>query len=79
MSKERTILRIEKARFKEQLASLKHYLRELKGQCADCGTAHEHVSPDVMKAEHDAQFYESRIKEISSRIKTLNLAVKKKK
>lgn len=78
MKKERTMLRMEKARFKEQLTSLKHYLRELKGQCVDCGTAREHVSPDVMKAEHDAQFYETRIKEISSRIKTLNLAAKKK-
>ncbi len=72
MRSERAILKEERARYKEQVTSLKHYLRELKRQCVDCDAAQEHIDPDIIKAEHDIQFYESRIKEFGSRLKTLN-------
>ena len=78
MKSERTTLRAEKSRFKTQLTSLKHYLRELKAQCVDCEAADEHVNPDVMKAEHDIQFYESRIEEFNDRLKALDDAKKQK-
>ncbi len=76
MNKERTILRSEKARYKEQLASLRNYLKELKSQCDHCGTAHEHVSPALLKAEHDAQFYESRIKDVKARLRAIAASAK---
>ena len=69
--KERQILRNQKAGYKEQVESLKHYIRELKEQCHGCDTAHEHVNLDLMKAENDAQFYESRLKDINKRMKEL--------
>ncbi len=71
MNKERVALRNEKAKHKAQLTGLKNYIRELKAQCKDCGTAHEHISGDLMQAENDANFYETRIKSINERIKAL--------
>jgi chromosome segregation ATPase len=71
MNGERKILRAEKAKYKERLATLKNFLREMSDRCAECGTEHKHVHEHVMKAEHDAQFYAGQIKEISSRLKAL--------
>ncbi|HEX8127731.1 MAG TPA: hypothetical protein VF527_01290 [Pyrinomonadaceae bacterium] len=71
MNRERTILRDEKARYKEKLATLKNLLRELSDRCAEHGTEHEHVREEIFKVEHDAQFYEGQIKEISLRLKAL--------
>lgn len=71
MKKERSILRAEKARYKEKLTTLKHYIRELKDRCADCGTMQDNVEFDLMKAENDVQYYENRIKDVNSRVKAL--------
>ena len=71
MKKERSILRAEKARYKEKLATLKHYIRELKDRCADCGTTQENVGEDLMRAENDVQYYENQVKDINSRVKAL--------
>jgi chromosome segregation ATPase len=71
MNKERKILRAEKAKYKEELSRLKGYLRELSDRCSDCGTMHEMVAPDLLKAEHDIKFYEGEIKSLSARLKAL--------
>jgi hypothetical protein len=77
MEKERDILRRLKTDHKEKLEGLKHFVRELKEQCHDCDTAHDHVNQDLLKAENDAQFYETRIKSINQRIRELGSAKKK--
>ncbi len=77
MEKEREVLRRLKTDHKEKLEGLKNFVRELKEQCHDCDTSHKHVNQDLMKAENDAQFYESRIKGINDRIKELG-AVREK-
>ena len=72
MNDQRRILRNYKARCKEQLASLKHYIRELTDQCHECSADHQHTDPDMMKAKYDAEFYEGRIKDINRRLKDLS-------
>jgi hypothetical protein len=71
MNHERKILRAEKAKYKEQLATLKNFLREMSDRCAEQGMPREHSHQHMMKAENDAQFYEGQIKAISSRLKAL--------
>ena len=71
MNRERKILRAEKAKYKEQLASLKNFLREMADRCAEHGTLDEHCGGQVMKAKNDADFYGNQIKEISARLKAL--------
>jgi chromosome segregation ATPase len=73
MHKERQILRRTKLKYKEELASLKHYLHELSHKCKECHTDHHHFDADHMKAKNDAQFYESRIKDINARLKELKV------
>lgn len=77
MNNERKLLRAEKTRYKEQLASLKNFLREMSDRCVQHNTPHEHCREQVMKAEHDAQFYGGQIKEISARLKMLALKAKR--
>lgn len=77
MMQERTKLRNTKTQYKEKLESLKNYIRELKEQCHDCHTSHEHVNFDLMRAENDAQFYESQIQDINKRVKALGDKAKK--
>jgi chromosome segregation ATPase len=71
MNRERTILRAEKADYKEKLATLKNFIREVTDRCAEHGTEGEHFHDDLSKAKHDAQFYQQQIKEISARLKAL--------
>lgn len=71
MKKERNILRAEKAKYKEKLASLKHFVKELKDRCHDCHTTQDLVYEDLMRAENDVQYYEGQIKAINSRVKAL--------
>jgi chromosome segregation ATPase len=71
MNRERKILRAEKEKYKEQLGTLRNFLREMSNRCAEHGTRPEHFHDQLMKAEHDAQFYEGQIKEISARLKAL--------
>lgn len=71
MNRERTLLRNEKAKYKQQVATLKHYIRELSDRCAEHDTHEEHFFEDRFKAEHDLQFYQSQIKAISERLKAL--------
>jgi len=71
MNRERKILRAEKAKYKETLKTLNHFLREMSDRCDEHDTPHEQCGEQVMKAEHDAQFYAGQIKEISNRLKTL--------
>jgi septal ring factor EnvC (AmiA/AmiB activator) len=71
MNSERTILKTEKARYKERLATQKHYIKELADRCKECGTDHDHIGTELMKAENDAQFYQFRLTEINDRLKAL--------
>lgn len=71
MSRERKLLRAEKAKYKEELSRLKCYVNELSNRCAEHNTAHEQIAPDMAKAEHDMEFYACQIKEISTRLKSL--------
>lgn len=71
MSRERKLLRAEKAKYKEELSRLKGYIKELSDRCAEHNTAHEQIAPDMAKAEHDIEFYECQIKDISTRLKAL--------
>jgi chromosome segregation ATPase len=71
MSRERKLLRAEKAKYKEELSRLKGYLKELSDRCAEHHAAHEHVAPDMSKAEHDIEFYQCQIKDINARLKAL--------
>lgn len=71
MNRERKILRAEKADYKEKLATLRNFIREVSARCAEHGTEQEHFHEDLSKAEHDAEFYQSQIKEVSSRLKAL--------
>jgi hypothetical protein len=71
MNRERKILRAEKVKYKEQLATLKNFLREISDRRAEHGTPDEHCREQVTKAEHDAQFYAGQIKDISARLKAL--------
>jgi hypothetical protein len=71
MNRERKILRAEKAKYKEELSRLKCYQQELSNRCAELGTAHEHIAPDLAKVEHDVNYYECQIKDISTRLKAL--------
>lgn len=71
MSRERKLLRAEKAKYKEELSRLKAYIRELSDRCAEHNTAHEQIAPDMAKAEHDIEFYECQLKDISTRLKAL--------
>lgn len=77
MSRERALLNAEKANHKERLEFLRHYIRELTDRCTECGTEHEDVTHALVKAEHDAQYYEHSLKEINSRLKTLTPKAKK--
>ena len=69
MNNERKLLNSEKAKYKEQLTSLKHYMRELKERCAECKTLKEHSTPALMKVKNDVQFYQGQIKEINNRLR----------
>jgi chromosome segregation ATPase len=71
MNRERKLLRAEKAKYKEELSRLRCYLNELSNRCAEHHTAHEHIAPDMTKAEHDIAFYECQVKDISTRLKAL--------
>lgn len=71
MNRERKLLRAEKAKYREELARLQNYMRELTDRCAEHGTTHKHIAPDMLKAEHDINFYQCQIKEISTRLKAL--------
>lgn len=72
MNKERTLLRNLKASYKEELTTLKHFTRELSRRCKEHSTEKEHSGPDLMKAKHDTEFYKSRIKDITARLKELS-------
>ena len=72
MNNQRRLLRDYKARCKEQLTSLKHYIRELTDQCQQCNADHQHTDPALMKAKYDVEFYERRIKDINRRLKDLS-------
>jgi chromosome segregation ATPase len=69
MYNERRTLRYEKAKYKERLASLKNYARELKARCDECNTDTDILHDDLLKAEHDTEFYRSQIKDINARLK----------
>lgn len=71
MSRERRLLRAEKDKYKEELTRLKSYVRELSDRCAEHDTEQEHIAPDLTKAEHDIDFYQCQIKDISARLKAL--------
>ena len=71
MNRERKLLRTEKAKYKEELSRLRCYTKELSDRCAEHHTAHEQIAPDLAKAEHDMNFYECQIKDISARLKAL--------
>lgn len=73
MNKERQILRRAKLKYKEELASLKSYLHELPHKCKECKTDHHHIDEAQMKAKNDAQFYETRIKDINARLKAMKV------
>ena len=73
MNKERQMLRRAKLRYKDELASLKSYLHELPNKCKECKTDHHHTDEAQMKAKNDAQFYETRIKDINARLKAMKV------
>lgn len=72
MKNERSLLRNMKANSKEELTSLKHFIREMSRKCKQHKTQKEHSDPALMKAKHDAEFYKGRIKDLTARLKELS-------
>jgi len=56
------LLKAQEARFKEKLSGLRALIGELADKSTENVTGLDNVHPHLQKAEHDAQFYEERIK-----------------
>lgn len=68
MKADRETLESQRADCEEKLGGLKAYARELKEMAAKHGTEGEHYEDDLMRASHDAQFYESELHRISDEL-----------
>ena len=62
------LLKEQETRFKEKLETLRAFIREASEKSTEHTTGLDNVHPHVQKAEHDAQFYEERIKDIHAQL-----------
>ena len=69
MKTQREILEGEKVRFEGKLQDLRAYIKELTDRTAEHDSEDEHFEEDLMKAEHDAEYYENEIESLEKMIR----------
>ena len=66
------LLKAQEARFKEKLAGLRAFIREVTDKSTEHVTGLDNIHPHLQKAEHDAQFYEECIKHVHDTLHSLS-------
>ena len=66
------LLKAQEARFKEKLAGLRAFIREVNDKSTEHVSGLDNIHPHIQKAEHDAQFYEERIKEVHDMLHSMS-------